>query len=105
MDRQLKETGSFQITRHNVGQERNVRIPETEDRVLQRFSDSPSTSSQSVSVELNIRHKIASKFLRAEKMLSFHVQKIHLLLDADYSFRTELVRCMLDATQSDSVYS
>lgn len=104
IDRRLRETGTFQITRRNAGQERSVRTPDTENRVLQRFADSPSTSTRSVAAELGIRHEMVWKVLRAAKMHPFHVQKVQLLADGDYPLRVEFVRWMLDATQNDSQF-
>lgn len=51
-----------------------------------------------------IRHEMVWKVLHAENMYSFHVQKVHLLGDANYPLRIEFVRWMLHATQNDSLF-
>lgn len=44
IDLRLRETEPLQITRCNVGQEENVRTPEIEIRVLQRYAVLPLAS-------------------------------------------------------------
>ncbi|GBN90184.1 hypothetical protein AVEN_36199-1 [Araneus ventricosus] len=94
MDGRLRETGSFKITRPDAGQERSVRTPETENRVLLRFADTPSTSTRSVAAELGIRHEMVWKVMRAENMHPFHLQKVQLLCDDVHPHRVEFVRWM-----------
>lgn len=91
-------TGSFQIKSRNAEQERSVRTPETENRVLQQFVVSPLT----IAAEMGVQHEMVWMVLRAENMHPFYVQKFQLLDNDDYPFRVEIVHWILDNTQTDS---
>lgn len=60
------------VVRTNAGQRRSVRTPQTENRVLQQFADSSSTSARANAADLGIWREMVWRNLLAENKHPFY---------------------------------
>lgn len=94
VDRRLRETGSFAISNTGRGHPRTVRMPETEEYILDRFRQTPSTSTRAVAAETSVSPATVWRVLREEGIKPFHLQRVQFLTDDDYLHRLDFVRWM-----------
>lgn len=80
IDRRLRQSGFFKITRRNAGKECSVRTPEIENHL------STSNSNPSVTAEMGVLHEMVCEVWRAENMQLLLVQMMKLLGDAITDF-------------------
>ena len=68
VDRRLRETGSFAISNNCIAHLRSLRTPETEEYVLDRFQEIPSSSTQAVAAEISVSPSKLGRVLREEQI-------------------------------------
>lgn len=96
-DRLLREMVTFYSAWPDE-ERRTVRTPQIEETVLQLVANSPSIRTIPVVAELDVPHTILWNVVYNAKMYPFHIRKVKLLTEDDYSRRNQLVHCMLDIT-------
>ena len=76
VDRRLRETGSFAISNNCIAHLRSLRTPETEEYVLDRFQETPSTSTLAVAAEIFVPPAMAWRVLLEERIQTFNSQRV-----------------------------
>ena len=104
VDGRLRETGSFAISNSCTGHSRSVRSPEKEEYVLNRFQETPSTSTPAVAAEISLSPTTVWCVLREERIQPFRLQRVQCLKDDDYSHRLHFVRWMLQSVTNNSSF-
>lgn len=69
-----------------------------EERVMERFTDSPLTCTRAVATEIGVHHSSVWSFLHTERMHPFYIQRVQLLTEDDYLGRVQFVWWMVDFT-------
>ena len=80
-----------------IGLSRSVRTPETEEYLLDRFQETPSTSSRAGAAEISVSPATVWRVLRKKHIQPFRLQRVQCLKDDDYSHRLHFVRRMLQS--------
>ncbi|GFX02611.1 uncharacterized protein TNCV_728651 [Trichonephila clavipes] len=87
LDRQLRETLSFHITRHDVGRQRAVRSPNLEESILNIVAVKPESSTRSVAHHISVNHETVCRVVNGNRLHIFHFQRVQALNSAGYLLR------------------
>lgn len=98
----LRERGSFMINKSDTGRERLLRNVRFEEDVLQKFFDSPDSSTRSVAVEMGCRHMTVWNVLKGKNYHPYKFQKVQDLNPRDYPRQVEFSRWCLNKEINNS---
>lgn len=87
IERHLRETGSFEKKFEGRGRMRTTRTVETEENILERVEEEPSTSTRRLERELHVPKTIVNEVLNEQLLHPYHVQKVQELLPTDPPMR------------------
>lgn len=70
----MRENGTFYVANHDAGRNRNVRVPVLKEELLHRIEETPSTSTQVISRDLQVSHMTVWRVLREQLLYPYHIQ-------------------------------
>ncbi|GFY06617.1 DUF4817 domain-containing protein [Trichonephila clavipes] len=76
LHRQLRETRSFHVTRHNAGRRRAVLSPSLKESILNVVADRPESSTRAVAHHVNASHQAVCTELNENRLHLFHFQSL-----------------------------
>ena len=101
IDARMRETGHVGPTRRGAGRSRSVRRVAFEDRVLQLFEETPSTSTRSVGRRLNTSHVNVWNV----GLHPYHSQSVQHLVADDFPLRVNFCQWFLQQTVSTTDFT
>ncbi|GFV97182.1 DUF4817 domain-containing protein [Trichonephila clavipes] len=85
--RQLRETRSFHVTRHDADRLRPVRNPSLAETLLNFVDDIPESSTIAVAHQVSVSHQIVCRVLNENRLHLFHFRRVQALNPADFLLR------------------
>lgn len=98
----LCEYGSLRGNRHSEGRPRVTRTPRMEQNVLDTVRRNPSASVRAVATAVGESRNSVHRVLQREGLHPYHLQRVQLLLPADYPARERFARWYLDQCCQDA---
>ncbi|GFW62297.1 hypothetical protein TNCV_913091 [Trichonephila clavipes] len=84
LHRQLPETDSSHVTKHDTRRQRAIRNPSLEESILSVTADIPLSSTRAVAHHVSMSHQTICKMLKENRLHFFHFQRVQALNPADY---------------------
>ncbi|GFW57895.1 uncharacterized protein TNCV_1418421 [Trichonephila clavipes] len=91
LHRQLRETRSFHVTRHDAGRRRPVRSSSLEESLLNVVTDRPELSTRAVARHVSVNHQTICRVLNENRLHIFHFQQVQALNPTDYLLQLPVV--------------
>jgi hypothetical protein len=89
INRRLRETGSWNINRHDCGRVRTVRTPRFEKALLNLVADTPSTSTRRDGHAMRAFHTAVWQVVHQQHLHPYHRQKVQTMGTTNYPRRHE----------------
>ncbi|GFV17143.1 uncharacterized protein TNCV_3633061 [Trichonephila clavipes] len=90
LHRQLRETRSFYVTRHDAGRQRAAPSPSLEESILHVVADRPESSTRAVAHHVSVCHQTVCRVLNENRLHLFHFQRVQALNPKGYFLRLAL---------------
>lgn len=87
IERRMRETGTFNVTRRDVAPRRTARTVAAEEEILDTVENTPSASTREIANAMGIGHSSVWRILHEQQLHPYHLQKVHALVPADYPRR------------------
>jgi hypothetical protein len=100
LHQRLRETGSLR-PRHVGGGRRNVRTPESEEEVLERIANKPSTCTRAVAHAMGTSQSSVCRVLREQNLHAYHLQNVQGLRPGDLAPCFQFVQWFLQRSIAD----
>ncbi|GFX91183.1 DUF4817 domain-containing protein [Trichonephila clavipes] len=84
LQRQLHETRSFHVTRHDAGRRRHVRSSNLDESILNVVANRPESSTKVVAHHVSVSHQSVCRVLNENLSHLFHFQRVQALNQTDY---------------------
>ncbi|GFW24072.1 hypothetical protein TNCV_4951161 [Trichonephila clavipes] len=84
LHRQLRETHSFHVTRHDADRRSAVRSPSLAERILNIEADRPESSTSVVAHHVSVSHQTVCGMLNENHLRIFHFQSVQTLNPENY---------------------
>lgn len=88
----LGETGTLFPSTRDRGVQRQVRIPDLEENIIQRVEENPGVSTRQLGAILNVGHMTVWRVLHEQLLYPYHLQRVQALGPADFPVRLQFCR-------------
>lgn len=92
----LGESGAFYTQNNDAGRNRDQRIVEIEEEVLDQVAENPSTSSRIVASNLPVSHMTVWRIWKENLLYPYHIQRVQGLHPRDFPLRMQFARWFLN---------
>lgn len=97
--------GSLLPRRGGEGAQRNARIPEVEERILEQIEENPSNSIRKLATQIGTTKWVVHETLKEQLLHPYHVQKVHGMSPEDYPARLDYANWFLQIHRENNNFS
>lgn len=101
----LRDSGTFQVDRHDTGRERTVRTPGFEEQVLEMVAQDPTTSTRAVGRAMGVAHSTVWEVWHEDLLYPFHLRKVQAMGAADFPLRVQFANWFQERQAIDPLFS
>lgn len=101
LDQRIRNSDCLMPKLVDVGRNRQVRTPETEERILDMAEGNQTTSTRVIGRALNISHATVHRVLKSELLYPFHRTQVQELNERDHRARVNFCRWLLRKNEAD----